>query len=339
MDAEDFIFRVERQAQLHGVTERALVIGIGNLLTERAAQWYWTYQRQNGNATWVELKRAFIQRYAPHRDTDYEIRSKIEARKQQATEKFNDFCQDVEALAVRLIRRMPEDELVEVLRRNMQMPLRKALWRTETPTIARLLQYCSEYERFCNEEQQQMLRRPMRVSEVAVDEPYGQHCDPRMQQYDPRMQHYDPRMQQYDPRMHQYDQQELYEQQYETAVQQVAGATVEDGATAYVEAMQSGKVAVKRSEFLICWNCQDIGHLFSKCPKPQMAVFCFTCGLKGAITLTCPKCSLNPRRDKPVAGPARPSYTAQPQILNRAIQPKNPAPGNPFLLPNAHKTQ
>lgn len=59
LHADDFIFRVERQAQLYGVANRTLVIGIGDLLRDRAAQWFWTYQKQNKNATWEQLKSAF----------------------------------------------------------------------------------------------------------------------------------------------------------------------------------------------------------------------------------------------------------------------------------------
>lgn len=175
LDADDFVFRVERQAQLNGVSTQALVIGIGNLLTGRANQWYWTYQRRYPQATWEEFKAAFIGRYAPHKDTDFEMMAKIEKRRQRFGESFNNFCQDIEAFAVRLRRPLPEDELVAVLRRNMAIYLRKALWREEVESVDRLLQACSEYEQLCQEEEQVAIaKRPMRVHELKNEPPPAQ---------------------------------------------------------------------------------------------------------------------------------------------------------------------
>lgn len=147
LDARDFIFRIERQAQLYGVAQQALAIGVGELLTGKAAQWYWTYQRQAPNATWECFKQAFLRRYSPNENTDLEIRSNIENRWQRPQESFNDFCQDIEALAVRLVRPMTEAELVEMLRRNMSTHLQKALWQTQARTVDELLRHCNAYEK------------------------------------------------------------------------------------------------------------------------------------------------------------------------------------------------
>lgn len=295
LEAEDFVFRAERQAQLYGVTQRALVIGIGNLLAGRAAQWYWTYQRQVEDATWDEFKQAFLRRYAPHRQSDYEIRSKIENRRQQQGESFNDFCQDIEALEVRLIRRMAEAELVEILRRNMSMSLRKALWKENTRTVDDLLQYCSEYELLCNEEEKQMgHRKSWRVNEVMHREQQGRHFAQSMQPTN----------------------------------------SMDDGCDPQVEAM---KLAGNPGELAICWNCSDIGHVFSQCPHRQMAVFCFTCGKKDVISVNCPKCSVNSRRGQPTAESARPAPMNQPPGTFRQSHP--PPSNNPFNRPNTNTQQ
>lgn len=174
LDAEDFIFRVENLADLYSVQVGALTIGIGHLLTGRAAQWFWTHQRQHRGTTWEQWKVAFFMRFAPHTESDFEIRARIERRHQEQNEVFRDFCQDVEAMAIRLRRPMLEDELVEVIRRNMAVYLKKALWRDHFDTVEDMLRSCNEYERLCAEEKQQVLaRRQMRVSEVAYE--YSQH--------------------------------------------------------------------------------------------------------------------------------------------------------------------
>lgn len=364
LDAEDFIFRVERQAQLHGVSERALVIGVGSLLRDRAAQWYWTFQRQHDGATWIEFKRAFIDRYAPCRESDYEIRSRIEARKQRSTERFNDFCQDVEALAVRLVRRMPEEELVEVLRRNMHMTLKKALWQVGARTVGELLRRCNEYERLCSEDQQ---RKQMKVCELESDS----RAQPDQQErWREEQQRYEQQLRQYELELQQYEQQmqRLHLQQPGAVEAQprcngAAGAGKRwwpaesagrsgHGEVYYVEAIQNSKPVGKRMEPMVCWNCQSPGHMFAQCSQQQRSVFCFTCGLQGHISITCPRCTLNARRGKPAVAVACPSIPALPQPPNRMAQTQMPqrtkptqrpakatANDNQFRSSSAHQTQ
>lgn len=288
---DEFLFRVERMAQLDGVTQAALVIGVGALLTDRAAQWYWTNQRKPGEQTWGELKQAFIRRYRPQRESDHDIRAMIEGRKQRVGEHFGDFCQDIEALAVRLMRRMPEDELVEIMRRNMLMSLRKAMWRTPVRSVDELMQACGEFEVLCQEEERQMRAAKRyggqgRVNEVEYGEADAEWLDGT------------------------------------DAVASYEGDQ-------YVDAMQrSGG----RAELMICWNCKDLGHLFSQCKIPLQSRFCFSCGLSGVLKSECPKCAGNMRKDLRTAGASRPAVApAQPQIMMR---PSQPPVSNPFTSPN-----
>lgn len=293
IDVEDFIFRVERQAQLNGVSHAALAIGLGDLLTERAATWYWTYQRAGECGDWFELKRALLQRYAPRKDTDNEIRAKIEGRKQRLGESFGDFCQDVEAIAVRLVQRMNEEELVEVLRRNMQMALRKALCYTPTRSIGELIRCCNDFEKLCNEEEklnQIRQRRDPRIHELAdyTVEQQGYYDQPRIHHTQPQ-------------EIRTYNEPQFRDEA--------------------IEAMSS-------DELKVCWNCKDIGHLFTQCEKPRVGVFCWSCGTSGVAKPQCTRCMGNVRRDEGVTGAPRPSQ-APVQILRRLMS-QPPPPINPF---------
>lgn len=42
---------------------------------------------------------------------------------------------------------------------------------------------------------------------------------------------------------------------------------------------------------LRCWNCEEDGHRFMDCPKPQAILFCYRCGQKGYSLRSCPTCS------------------------------------------------
>lgn len=278
LDAADFLFRVERQADLYGVSHGALVIGFGDLLKGRAEQWYWTIQRQYGNITWDDLKHAFIRRYASHRETDYEIRAKIETRKQRIGEPFNNFCQDIEALASRLARRMSEGELVEILQRNMQMALKKALWRERVQYVDELIRVCTEYEKLCREEEWQNKR--YRVHELSYPESNAQNISTE----------------------NQHNQ---------------------------IEAI---RMAGTNNNLEICWNCKDIGHVFSQCKVPQSHIFCYWCGAPGVLSANCQRCSEN-RRKGGTAAVVRPSHQSPPPPQNFKPTLHPFIPYNPFSRP------
>lgn len=281
LSAEDFIFRVQRQAQLYGVSDGALVIGIGNLLVGRASEWFWTFQKNFGDVTWVQLKRAFLRRYAPVRETDYEIRSKIENRKQKWDENFNDFCQDVETLEARLTRRMSEDELVEVLRRNMLTSLRRAMWRERVANVQDLIDGCVEYERLGLEEDRPPApTRQMRVHEI--DDTLAGARSLHTQAFNGRARH--------------------------------VSTQVED-----VNRVQPREVS--RRGQLTCWNCRKVGHAFSECNQQYRARFCFGCGQRGIIKAECWKCAGNERTDGNVGGSFRPPMNNQPQSTSHADSP------------------
>lgn len=280
LDAEDFLFRVERQAQLYGVSHMALVMGFGELLRGRAEQWYWTYQRMFDGMTWEELRTAFRRRYAPHRATDHEIKTKMENRRQRAGEPFNNFCQDMEALASRLNRRMGDEELVEFIQRNMHMTLRKAMWRERVYSVEELLHVCTEYEKLCKEEEWQS-RRNVRVHELSWPD--------------------------------QVDDRNDTQSRVELLTRDVEAVRLSGG----------------RGELTICWNCKDIGHMFTECPKPRNGIFCYSCGLKGYVKFDCPKCAGNERRDGSAAIVSPQQQAGKPPRTNRPTQQAR-REGNPF---------
>lgn len=291
LDASDFIFRVERQAQLDGVTQAALVIGIGDLLTDRASQWYWMYQRKDEGLNWGELRQAFINRFSPRRETDHAIRSKIENRKQRPGESFGDFCLDIEGLAVKLSGRMSEDDIIEVLRRNMTLYLRKALWRHEVNTVDELICLCDELESMCEEEAVQnklIQRRLMRVNELEVSNIGFEN--------------------------NQFNKESLIPE-------------VTSNIQSQIEALHVVDTQNKEST-PTCWNCKQVGHTFLHCPVDRQGVFCYSCGRSGILRPQCtnPRCMGNLARDGPSAEGVHPKKNG-PQSTTQCQQPPK---SNPF---------
>lgn len=48
-----------------------------------------------------------------------------------------------------------------------------------------------------------------------------------------------------------------------------------------------------RMEDMKCFNCQEMGHSFRKCPKERVGLFCFRCGKQNVTTNDCVDCPKN----------------------------------------------
>lgn len=53
-----------------------------------------------------------------------------------------------------------------------------------------------------------------------------------------------------------------------------------------------------KPQHLLCWNCEEIGHTFWRCPKEQQRLHCFGCGTANVTKKDCKRCNpLNPTAD------------------------------------------
>lgn len=50
------------------------------------------------------------------------------------------------------------------------------------------------------------------------------------------------------------------------------------------------EAATRQQLALVCWNCDEEGHRFTDCPKPQAILFCYRCGRKGYSLRSCFTC-------------------------------------------------
>lgn len=143
---DEFLFRVETLARSSNIAENMLPFGMHYVLHGAAQEWYWVYHRDNPLANWNTFKGA-MRRHFSLIETQVEIREKISKRKQRAGEVFNEFYLVIAGLAARLHQRMPENELIEILRANMAPELKNALLFHPTDTVAVLQDYCKRFER------------------------------------------------------------------------------------------------------------------------------------------------------------------------------------------------
>lgn len=276
---DEFLFRVETLARSSNIAENMLPFGMHYVLHGVAQEWYWVYHRDNPQADWNTFKSA-MRRHFSLIETQVEIREKMSKRKQRAGEVFNEFYLVIAGLAARLHQRMPENELIEILRANMAPELKNALLFHPTNTVAVLQDYCKRFERLWQTELPAATRQPRptftpRVHEISAPAERLQCVEHR---YEPQAY--------YDPNQYQY----LQEEQ--------------------IAAIQR---PTHRANLMVCWNCDEMGHSFDTCTVATRNVFCYGCGAKNAYKPSCIRCNPgNSRQGGPNQHPARPS-----QILKK----------------------
>lgn len=285
---DEFFFRVENLATADNVHADSLLLGLHCLLTGNASDFYWVQRRKNPDHTWPAFKRCMIAHFA-RQETDLEIRRVLMGRVQGVSEGFGDFSLAMECLAARLTRRMADEELVDILRQNMSPKLQTCMLMIDTPNTESLKTHCLKFERLWASQTEAMKDRRMtrRMAELGFD-----------------------------------DAPQVAEVRGSSAGQMnVSGANLgyanEAGSNEFsVAAMNRARPSINRNEYMVCWNCDDLGHSFTDCSSPDRKVFCYGCGTKNAYKPSCVKC--NPGNMKPggiVQGQSR--STPNPFALTR----------------------
>lgn len=299
---DEFIFRVENLAAADNIPLPSLMLGLHFLLEKGPSDFFWNYLRKNPAAAWNDFRAALLERYATL-DTDVEIRKAIADRRQLTGEAFGEFSLSIENLTNRLRRPMDEGEIIEYLRQNMSHRLQTALLLHPTYTIRELQAHCRRFEKLW-EVQSLSARRPVgRVQELEDSFDHLQIRHPPQ------------------PVIHSSIGNQL-------AVYAPETMNVDYASAGAVEAFRQRATPIQaqpgpnRAEYLICWNCSDIGHTFTDCVAAR-TVFCYGCGEKNTYKPQCTTCnSGNANRGGVIARSGRPNPFSLPRKEDQLNKPQ-----------------
>lgn len=258
---DEFIFRVEYLAEADMIPLNSLVGCLHHLLVGSATDFYWILRRKYPNATWLQLKNSLKAHFAKH-ENDFEIRNLIMNRRQGAKEEFEDYCLAVECLAARLNRPMADDEIVEIMRENMSSRLQDRLLLVYTPTVDVLKATCKRFERLWASSTDRTKDHRFHAMVNEIDFPHD----------------------------------DLMNGRYNGGSSQMMTMPVEDDRHRLIpfELSALGQnlpVVGQPNEYVICWNCRDIGHTYVDCLANERRIFCFGCGESNVIKPRCARCN------------------------------------------------
>lgn len=249
---EEFIFRIEMLAESGGVPTSQLAAGLHLLLGGRAESWYWLFRRKNPTTSWYHLREAMRNEFRLQK-TDFEIRKEIEARKQGNREPFSDYRLDVEKLVAKMRNPVSDEELIEMLRRNMNNRLQNFLLLHRVNSGDELQGLCRMYENLWTQTTSQgHVVQPIRkqVNELRTDE------DSESEELD-----------------------------FIEALQRPVTPRRQD------QRLQVPLANEGISKPIYCWNCTSSGHTFKGCHIPQSRFFCYGCGKPNVVKVRCPNCT------------------------------------------------
>lgn len=255
---DEFLFRVENLALADGISQQSLVLGLHFILVGSASNFYWVQRRKRPEGTWQQYRQAFLEQFSTQ-ETDFEIRKAISDRKQGQREDFGEFVLEMERLVARMQFPMEDNEVSEILKFNMLPYLQNAIWLSPQTSLTSLKQQCRRMEKL-RKTQEDGKERRNRIAEIELHQPMQQNQQNRVAAgqsvfAEPNIQR---------------DEFEFNE---------------------HIEAITNRRNFGQNSrEYLICWNCDDIGHSYADCAALERRIFCYGCGTKNVIKPQCARC-------------------------------------------------
>jgi Retrotransposon gag protein len=277
LSLNDFLLQAEDLRIAAGMNETDLRESLIHLLRGSALTWYRAFHAQYG--TWQSLKFAMRKEFLPY-DYEYYLRKDIDQRFQGDNESFSVFLASMEMLFKNLSKPPPEEEKIEILRRNMKPELARQLSIYHVYSVQQLYNLIKHWERcqFVTDRRRDTAplepaffnstttnsNRPRTVRRVQLVEISG-------------------------------DEEEI---DAEVAALQRGSSKIR--VTKKDAASFQPKVSVvtpviqpsggRGPSNVVCWNCEGVGHTFRECTANRERIFCFGCGEKDVTTVNCNKC-------------------------------------------------
>lgn len=138
LTVEEFLYRIKSLTEEHFNNNFHLICkNLPVLLTGKAREWYWRYHKQVDSIEWGSFCAALKCQYKDMR-SNYDIKEEVRNRKMKPGETFESFYESVCSIIDRLEQPMAEEELVEILVRNLRPDIRHELLYVPVFTIAHL---------------------------------------------------------------------------------------------------------------------------------------------------------------------------------------------------------
>lgn len=279
----DFIDQVEMLAMAEGIDNRELLSSIIHLLTGRAFDWYRTNFREI--RSWTDFKRQIREEFIPA-NYEHMLLWEIETRVQGRNEPFSTYLNAMKRLFQCIKLPLSEEYRLYVVRKGLNNTYAMSLASADIRSLAELSSMCKRID-----STKLMLDRQRCINvsrdtllEPDISFPNANRSIRRQVNAVSHEEHYP---------------NDNTDVEYDVAAirrterrENNAGERENTQVTAHRQSPYSN---------VICWNCENQGHIFNSCPTPRQGIFCFKCGMKGLVIRNCTRCNSETNRSQPNA--------------------------------------
>ncbi|XP_055610752.1 uncharacterized protein LOC129757668 [Uranotaenia lowii] len=311
----EFIQSVEVFALSEEVPEQVLLQNIKHLLKGDALKWYARAFLRGDLRSWGDFKRLIRGEFLPS-SYAYILRAEAYHRLQGEQETFSDFFADISTLFSYANPPATDREKLFIIKKNMNSTYAPVAAAQQAASVEQLVEACKEFDEL---RKLQRLQRRMLLPAASLLEPSLATPVPvqRANRNAPLNQRYgrvnmleEINSRRNEEAMSSYgepsviDSNNKVEERLEDLIHQVDALRVrferrEQNTTNTRENQSRPAVSIQEHPEstnvntrppMICWNCDEEGHRFMDCSKPQAILFCYRCGQKGFSLRSCPSC-------------------------------------------------
>ncbi|XP_062700567.1 uncharacterized protein LOC109405945 [Aedes albopictus] len=318
-----FLQRVEIFAASEGVTEDVLLRNVKHLLLDDALNWYSSVYVSGELVTWDDFKRLIRQEFLPA-SYAYILRAEAYHRLQGEEEPFSKFYQDISTLFQYVDPPVTDQEKLFIIKKNMNSTYAPiAASHHSIRLLVKAYKELDELRKLQHHQRrislpygaliepalatpnsslrpskpQPPLQRFGKVHALETESfhsygesssptAYGAEAEQVAQDEDKMDQRMEALLQQVNALKLRFDRREAVGKQSPNQQFPQMPTSNPNNQRQVPEANNARDPPAA----MICWNCDEGGHRFMDCAKPQAVLFCYRCGQKGFSLRSCPTC-------------------------------------------------
>lgn len=138
LSVDEFLYRIRSLTAVNFNNNFSIICkNLHILLSGKARDWFWRYHKLVDNIQWTEFCAAIKYQYKDFK-TNFDLREELRNRKMKAGETFDTFYEGISIIIDRLDTPIPENELIEILTKNLRPEIRHELLYVPIYSIAHL---------------------------------------------------------------------------------------------------------------------------------------------------------------------------------------------------------
>lgn len=314
LELATFLNRVKTYADTEDVEEYALIRGIKHLLRGRALEWYArNYTLFN---TWDDFKWRIKSEFLPP-NFSQSIKRDLYWRFQAVEEPFSKYYQDMFAFLEVVEPPMTMQDQFFILKSNLNPEFAVVASASRASTVQDLVAVCKDYDNvrsFTNKGKSTQFQRGLPIQSNTSNPAANRFLRPNV----PSMTNSWNRQLPIRAQVNVIDEasldipaqySEIQEQHQYPALPDIEEGTpvgnqfgndqeLEEGVNAVRGPVQwpvktntpNNQFSQEQKIAIVCWQCEQPGHLFTACPSPKTFLFCYRCGKKGFTSRDCTDC-------------------------------------------------